>query len=519
MSQTEIPGSPHRVLRGEKVPLVITLLLAAASFFIATRQMSHSVWFDESQTVLVARQSTLWDMTSVAVQKRAYPPLFFFAVHGSLRFRDDEIGLRLPAAAFGALAVVAVFLLGRALSGSLTGALAAFLFVLTPGVMRYFVDGNAYTLLVLTSTLSTLFLLKATGSDRASDWLCYFVFALLGLGTHTMFIFYFAAQVAAGFYLRISARPAASRSWRRFAAAMLALCILEFLWVLFFLSHGGDRRTLQLARLPEVSTLVAMAGMFPGPLAAGPVAQFACWTLLGMLGGVLLFTRSRRTFWFLLIYAGLSVAGITLFLKMTLPYVAYKHGLGMFPLACIVAAHSSMLVNFRRSGSRFPWLSIAGVLVCAAVAGYGVSGAAFMAANERGFEYQDWRGAASYLSNSAGPDDAIVLSGRYDLDPLSYYYHGPATVLEVGDGSRIRGLVSGLLSQSKPPVNSTWIVVSVFGNDNPMVAKFTQSPRAGLETRTQSVITGLREQGLSAREAARFHRVRVVVASRVQKGN
>ena len=519
MSQMEIPGSLHRLLRGEKVPLAITLLLAAASFFIATRQMSHSIWFDESQTVLVARQSTLWDMTLVAVQKRAYPPLFFFVVHGSLRFRDDEIGLRLPAAAFGALAVVAVFLLGRALSGSLTGVLAAFLFVLTPGVMRYFADGNAYTLLVLAATLSTLFLLKATDSDKSSDWWCYFVFALLGLGTHTMFLFYFAAQVVAGFYLRVSARPAASRSWRRFAAAMLALCAIEFLWVLFFLSHGGDRRALQLARLPEVGTLVAMAGMFPGPLSAGPVAQLVCWTLLGMLGGVLLFTRSRRTFWFLLIYAGLSVAGITLFLKMTLPYVAYKHGMGMFPLACIVAAHSSKLVNFRWSGSRFSGLSVAGVLVCVAVACYGVSGAAFMAGNERGFEYQDWRGAATYLRNSAAPDDAIVLSGRGEFDPLSYYYHGPARVLEAGDGSRIGGLVSGLLSQPKPPVRSVWIVVSVLGNENPIVARYTQSPRPGIETRTQRVLTALREQGLSAREAARFHRVRVVVASRIQTGN
>jgi hypothetical protein len=300
---------------------------------------------------------------------------------------------------------------------------------------------------------------------------------------------------------------------------MSALCTLEFLWVLFFLSHGGDRRALQLARLPEVGTLVAMAGMFPGPLAAGPVAQLACWALLGVLGGVLLFKRSRRTFWFVLIYAGVSVAGITLFLKMTLPYVAYKHGMGMFPLACIVAAHASKLVNFRWSGSWFPRLSIAGVLVCAAVACYGVSGAAFMATNERGFEYQDWRGAANHLRNSAGPDDVIVLSGCCDLDPLSYYYHGPARVLSAGDGSRIGSLVSGLLSQPKPPVRSVWIVVSVLGNENPIVARFTQSPRASIETRTQRVLTAIREQGLSVREAARFHRIRVVVASRVQTGH
>lgn len=510
---------PVRAVPGREKLLLIALVLAAGGFLFATRRMAHSVWFDESQTVLVARQSTAWDIAMTAAQRRAYPPLFFFVVHGALRFRDDEIGLRLPAAAFGALSVVAVFLLGRALSGNVSGALAAFLFVLTPGVMRYFVDGNAYTLLILLSTLSTLFLLRSAGTDKNSDWLCYFVFTLLGLATHTMYIFYFGAQIVAGCYLRATASPAGPRSWRRFAVVMGALCAIEMLWVLFFFAHGGDDRAPNLARLLHVGTLGAWAGMLPGPMSAGPFVQLIVWAPLAVLGGALLFIHSRRKFWFLAIYAGLGVTGITLFLKLTLPYVAYKHGMGMFPLVCVVAAHSYEWARIRRSGAGVAWSGVVRALICAAVAVYGFSGAVFMTASDAVFEYQDWRSAAGYLTAHTGTGDAVVLSGLYDLDPLSYYYRGAARVVEAGDAGKVCGVVSGLLARSKPSVKSVWIVVSTFENENPIVAGFTQTRRTGLEARTQLVLSALREQGFSAGEAARFHRVRILFVEPVRRGS
>ena len=139
---------------------VFTLLVAGLSFSNATRHMTHSVWYDESQTAAVAQKGTLAEVTVQAMHQRPYPPLFFYAVHESLRFRNDETGLRMPAALFGALAIVAVFWLGKTLVDSVTGALAAFLFAFTPGMFRFMVDGNAYTLLALLSALSTLYVFK-----------------------------------------------------------------------------------------------------------------------------------------------------------------------------------------------------------------------------------------------------------------------------------------------------------------------------------------------------------------------
>jgi hypothetical protein len=494
--------------------LLLALALAAASFIAATRRMSHSVWFDESQTVRVARQATAWDITSTAMRLRAYPPLFFFVAHYSLGLRDDEIGLRLPAAIFGALAVVAVFLLGKALFDDVTGAIAAYLFAFAPGVLRYFVDGNAYTLLVLFSLLSTLFLYRACSSGSRTDWLGYFVLALLGLGSHTVFVFYFFAQAAAGFYLQASASQPTSRSWRRFAVTMLALLSVELLWALFFFSQGGDRRPMQWMRLLDAGTLFSVAGMVAGPLSLGDRIQLALWTLIVMSGASVVFLRSRRTFWFLAVLALVSSVGLVCFLKMTLPYVAYKHGLGIFPLACIVGAQSWRLVHFPcrhpPSGLRL----FTGIMVCVSVSGYGLSGAAFVHANPRAFEYQDWRGAASCLMSCARSSDAVVLTGRYDFDPLSYYYHGPAELVEARAANRVDVLVARLLAQSEPPKQSVWIVVSTFENESPMVARFTETHQENLESRVRNLLTALREQGLSVREVARFHRVLLLQAKR-----
>ena len=196
------------------------VVLALVSVLVALGHMSHSVWYDESQTHLIARQGTLGGVTALAMQERPYPPLFFFAVHYSLLLRDDETGLRLPAAVFGALAVLAVFLLGSELVDSLTGTVAAFLFVLTPGAFRYFVDGNTYTLLMLASALSTLYLWRAARSDAMWDWALYALFALVGLGTHSLFVFHLGAQVLAGIFLRTRSQPAAGRSYRRLTWVM-----------------------------------------------------------------------------------------------------------------------------------------------------------------------------------------------------------------------------------------------------------------------------------------------------------
>jgi hypothetical protein len=488
--------------------LAATLLLAALSFWIATRNMSHSLWLDESLTDMVARQSTVSDVTAAAMRERAYPPLFFLVVHYVLPFRSDETGMRLPAAAFGALAILAVFLLGKALADGLTGALAALLFVLTPGVFRYFVDGNAYTLLVLETTLSTLYLVRAIRSDRVSDWLGYALFALLGLATHTFFVLYFGAQFFGGLYLRLSGRRVASASFRRFLTVTSALFLAEIVWVILYLHLGGERRTFHLSRCFEIKTLISTAAMYVGPLSMGYVVRLAPWALLQFVGGAMFFIERRRTFWFFVISATIPLVAITLFLRATVPFVAYKYGLGVFPLACILAAYSLKAPG--GSGSR--WRLVLRGCTLAAIAVYCVTGAAVLiGADTRTFEFQDWKGAARYLASHATRNDAIALSYRYGLPCLGYYYKGPARFYDAEQPGEAAGLVSRLLSEPGPPDRAVWVVILSLANEDSLAARYTESGKRGLDTLTQMTLAALRERGLSVNEAARFHRISVLL--------
>jgi hypothetical protein len=474
---------------------ILVLLLAGSSFFLATRHMSHSVWFDESQTDLIGRQETLAGVAATALEERPYPPLFFWVMHYSLKLRGDEMGLRLPAALFGALAVIGVFLLGGQLTDATTGAIAALLFVLTPGVFRYFVDGNAYTLLMLEASLSTLYLLKAAHSDKTADWLCYGLFALLGLGTHSLFVFVLAAQLAGGLYLRAS---------RRLQAVMSVLFLVAFAWALICLRYCGTLNPLSLSRVPEINTAIATAAMYAGPLSFGPTSQLVLWASLQMLGAAALFKWHRKAFWFVVVFGAVFLPATTVFLKATVPYVAYRYGLGMFPLASIVAAYS---LRTR------PALARACALIV--ITGYCVAGAAFILRADRSvFEYQNWEGAGGYLRVHVVPGDTVFLGRGQGLLPLRYYYKGPVTVLDAAalrDASR---LFAGESGKPGPPTTRAWVILETFSNQNPAVARFTEKPHRGLEAQQQRLLAAVQKAGLFACETARFHRVDVLAVGR-----
>ncbi len=483
----------------------VVTALALASLLLAFSHMSHSVWHDESQTHLIARQSTLGGVTALAMKERPYPPLFFFAVHYSLRLRDDEVGLRLPAALFGALTVVAVFLLGSSLVDALTGAVAAFLLVLTPGAFRYFVDGNAYTLLMLASALSTLYLWKAAHSDATRDWAAYAACALVGLGTHSLFVFHLGAQLLAGVFLRAHVRPVATRSFKRLAAVAGLLVGATLLWVLFYAHAGGLAQPLDFSRLADLSTAVSMAGMLAGPQSFGDLAQFLLWGALLVLGAAALYRYSRSGFWSIGILIALPVVGIPVFARLTLPYVAYRYGLGIFPLTCVVAACSWKL---------WPGRPLARAATIALILVYCATGAAFIAsAGENTFGYQDWRGAARYLVHHWSPGDVVVVPGDFGALPFSYYWRGPAAVRSGGAPQQIAEALAEALQARNRPGSRAWVVLNTFANENPLVARYTESRRRGAEGQEKELARTLESRGLRVCATARFQRVTVIEAS------
>jgi 4-amino-4-deoxy-L-arabinose transferase-like glycosyltransferase len=488
-----LPNTPDRLLFAGVV------LLAVLSFVAATRHMTHSIYFDESQTVDIARQSTLAEVFRAAIRERPYPPLFFFVEHYALHIRDDEVGPRVPAALFGGLGVIAVFLLGRELTDSSTGAIAALFFVLAPGAFHQFVNGNAYTLLMMLAALATWFLWRAVRSDGIADWLGYVFFALLGLATHTLFAMYILAQAAAGLWLNVKQGRA---RFGRLVAVFSLLGLATLCWAMFYSRYGGQVRPLHALGLPISVLPLSMAGMYLGALSVGPRVQLVLWCLLQVAGAALLFRGMRRTFWFVVIFAGVSVVMITLFLGVTLHYIAYRYALGVFPLACIVSAFAA----------RFRGNILLRVAIVAAALGYSIAGATWIAtANDHSFEWQDWRSVARYLEQHATPQDAIVLRPD-DFTPLTYYYKGPVQLTQVAANGTDDAVAQIL--QPGSVCQKVWVVAGFFANTNPMVARITEAGVRKPDVFVEQFTEKMKQRHLRVEQPVRFYKVIILIVTR-----
>lgn len=313
-------------------------------------------------------------------------------------------------------------------------------------------------------------------------------------------MFHLGAQILAGVYLRASSREALKPAYLRLLAVTLPLLLVALGWALVYVRGGGDVRTLQLSKLPEAGTLVAIAGMYAGPLALGTLFQLGLWGLLQVLGATALFKFRRPAFWTAAILAAFPLLGITLFIKATLPYVAYRYALGVFPFACVIAA--SAVRSWPKAG-RLLSLALAG--------GYCLAGFwSLWTAPANVFEYQDWRGAASYLARRVAAGDTVIAVGRVARLPLSYYYEGAVTTADSHDPNG----VLQLLEQSARQDRKVWVVRGALANENPLIASFTESrPRSqnSLETELSSA---LRTRGFATCGRASFHRVELLAVSR-----
>jgi 4-amino-4-deoxy-L-arabinose transferase-like glycosyltransferase len=193
--------------RSATLCVLLALIAATLGLIFAVSHMTHSVWYDESLTNIIARQPSFSGLVKSAMDLKAYPPAFFVVVRWVHSFDEGPGGMRLPSAVFGFLATFAVFALGRIAGGPAAGALASAFFVLTPGALRYFSDGNAYTLLMLASAVSTVCLYRALQTDRRLHWMLYGASATLGLATHTIFVFHLSGQILAALWYRFVLKP------------------------------------------------------------------------------------------------------------------------------------------------------------------------------------------------------------------------------------------------------------------------------------------------------------------------
>jgi hypothetical protein len=374
---------------------LITALAAALRFW---HLGSQSYWLDESFTVdLVGR--SFGNMLSTIPQSESTPPLYYvLAWVWAKVFGTGEAGLRSLSALIGTATVPLAWRVAReSFDSARVALLAAALVAVNPYFVWFSQEARSYALLVLTTTLTLLFLGRALREPSRRTLALWAGSAVLALLTH-----YFAGFVVVGeaaWLVYARRRRDAVIASAAVAAAGVALIPLAL-----------HQEATQHAAFIAAFDLGGRVADIPKKLVTGELGTFtpAIGPLAGAVAAAAIVygvARARRVSLGLLAVAALG-AGLPLLLALAgSDYLLPRNVIGVYvPVILVVAAGLGLA---GRAG-------LAGAAVLCAVAlvvNVQVTGDARL-------QRTDWRDAAARL----GPaPKAIVVTPTWDQRALALY--------------------------------------------------------------------------------------------------
>ena len=142
------------------------------------------LWFDEIHSIFIAKLS-LQEIPDY-LSNGTNAPLFYFLLSFWIKwFGNTDFILRLLPIIFGTLSIVAIYFLGKIISGKRLGLIAALFMALSPFQIHYSIEVRMYSLVMFLSLLSIYFFLKGLKEKKSCYWFFYSFFTLLGLYTHS----------------------------------------------------------------------------------------------------------------------------------------------------------------------------------------------------------------------------------------------------------------------------------------------------------------------------------------------
>ena len=173
-----------RRLMADRPWILVGLVTIVGATLRLTDLGRFSFWIDELITVCSA--DSIHDVATFFTPAcgNMHPPLDFLLVKWWSLGGRDEVWLRMLPALFGVAAIPVVYQLGREVAGHAVGLIAAALAACSPFLVPYDRELRMYSLLMLLSTASMLFFVRALRRGRHPDWAAFAVISSLNLYVH-----------------------------------------------------------------------------------------------------------------------------------------------------------------------------------------------------------------------------------------------------------------------------------------------------------------------------------------------
>lgn len=220
-------------LRAEHVKVYLSLMAAILfGTYLRLRNITEEpLWLDELFSVAVSQPENSFSYVFQKTMSDVHPPFFqmvlwvFYKVFGL-----SEMGGRYLSSLFGGVLIPAIFVLGRQLYNVRVGLYAAWLAAVNFYLITYSQEIRSYQLLVLLTTLSFVFFIRAMRTLGWPNIFAYSVVAALLVNTHYFgFLVVFAQALLV--LIDMLESPWDKRRLYRFGSAglFIALCISPLL--------------------------------------------------------------------------------------------------------------------------------------------------------------------------------------------------------------------------------------------------------------------------------------------------
>jgi hypothetical protein len=382
---------------------------------------------DEGVTLQVASEPSVRDVLHTAIDSRHGPPLHYLLVHMSLLWHDDVLGLRLPSALLGILAVGLAYWLGRELLGPPGGALVSVITAISPAIVNLAQFARGYTAMLAACYGSLWILLVMLRTRSAKLVVPYAIAALLLAAAHPFGLF------------------------ALFSELILLICM--WAWPVLRQRNLGERRPLIVlgaALLLGIAALLVLHQVY-APLQSKygvgsghhvvDVASSRFWKELGsawtgsnyavfavllglacVLGVVALWRVNRRAAFVCSVWLLQPLVTLSILSASSSDFAPQRHLSFLIP-GYAVATAGFLLELARRVGKRGPIAVVAVMTLLYAPSAVAVH-------NNVGTFTSDLRDASLYLAENFQPGDVLLTSaGQSEAGAASRLY-GAYAVLE-----------------------------------------------------------------------------------------
>jgi 4-amino-4-deoxy-L-arabinose transferase-like glycosyltransferase len=448
--------------------LVVALTIGA--FLLRRYNLgTQSLWFDEADLAARASADT-GEILKNFLKAGENGPLYTLLLHFWIKLAGTgEMALRTPSLLAGTAAIPLIYMVGRKLTGSKVGLLAAFLLAISPYNIWYSQDAKMYPLAVTLTLASVWLFLKALESRRWLTWILYIIITTLSLYIHVMCALIVVVQVAYYFGRRfVTGEPLPEHS-RKQVLVSLGLLTLPYLplalWQFVALWDGTVGTTWFVpVSLPDMfNSLIRRFAVNRSlePWESLGAYAFLVLVLLG-LWAVWRNSKNRLQAFFLTLYLALPVLAFY-FLTTRIPLFAERYLLIASPAYYLLAAGGIVWLANRRFTLPLAMVGLVLVTVTGGIAlvNYNYSKEA---------QKEDWREAMKQLSREVRSGDVVLIMPGYLETAVNYYFkpaegvavrtvpHGIEIPEAVGDPADIN--LNDFLQKTIKGHERVWLVVS-----------------------------------------------------------